>query len=687
MNQLSEIITIQKCRDQYIRKLEDATDKEKEKRSLSTNLFNLDLTMYTYPESIEQMLYKAISKSKIDDKIYLHPEQFKILNEIKNNEALIVSAPTSFGKTFVIFEYIARYKPNNVVLIVPTLALLDEYNRKILNKYKDKFKEYNIYLNIEENKQYNFEQKNIFILTHDRVVKEENYSLLKKIDFLVVDEVYKLQKNEENDRILILNLAYYYLSNIAQKYVLLAPFIGKVENTHKLSKKPKLYITDYSPVINDIYIEKIEKDAERVLKVNEIVDKTKNEKTLIYFPSVTKIYNFVNQLKTEDIIIRESEINRFIKWAEKEIHEEWYVVKALKKGYLVHNAQLPNGVKLMQLDWYENSKNFNKLLCTSTLLEGVNTTAKNIIITKAFSGGKKGKSFDAFDFFNLVGRSGRMNEHYLGKAYYIKSPEDKEYVKEDAIKNIEFEITESSEDIEIHKDNYDNNKEYIELLNELHITHEEYKKNIGYRFRKNTIIKLYQEYKKNKEILLKEIEKYIKDEKYGRIYLIRILYRIFESEDNNLTTGIINSILYKRRRKLKTIINEVSSFFPKIALDQLITKTIYLKSNYIEYEFYSKLLILLFIMEKEGIEEKYISVINKKVKSNIDFLYYFDSSNKRVLKDLGIYDSDIENIIELIGEDFNDMNELKQRLIDKNDEIKKLNISMISKYVLNNFIK
>ncbi len=222
-------------------------------------------------------------------------------------------------------------------------------------------------------------------------------------------------------------------------------------------------------------------------------------------------------------------------------------MKALKKGYLVHNAQLPNGVKIMQLDWFENSKEFNKLLCTSTLLEGVNTTAKNIIITKPYTGGKNGKYFDAFDFFNLVGRSGRMNKHYLGNAYYIKGPEDKEYIKEDAIKNIEFEITQNSEDIEIHKNNYEENEEYKKLLEELNITHEEYKTNIGCRFRKNTIIRLYKSYKEYKGKLIQELEECIKDDKRGRLYLVRILYRIFENKDEKLETAIINCLLHRQK--------------------------------------------------------------------------------------------------------------------------------------------
>ena len=92
-------------------------------------------------------------------------------------------------------------------------------------------------------------------------------------------------------------------------------------------------------------------------------------------------------------------------------------------------------------------------------------------------------------------------------------------------------------------------------------------------------------------------------------------------------------------------------------------------------------------MEKEKIDEVYIDIINKKIKSNIDFLYYFDSKNKRILKDLGIYESDIEKIIEIVGEEFKDMNELKDRFIQNEEKIKKLKLSIVSKYIIKDFYK
>ena len=88
--------------------------------------------MYSQNYSFDSLVYNAFAKSELDDKIALHPEQRNVLALIEKERGLIFSAPTSFGKTFVVFEYICRARPRNVVMVVPTLALIDEYKQKIM---------------------------------------------------------------------------------------------------------------------------------------------------------------------------------------------------------------------------------------------------------------------------------------------------------------------------------------------------------------------------------------------------------------------------------------------------------------------------------------------------------------------------------------------------------------------------
>ena len=73
---------------------------------------------------------KEFHKSdNLEDK-YFHEEQ-KIHNDIlKSEKNLIVSAPTSLGKSLLIEEIVASEKHKNIVVIQPTLALLDETRKK-----------------------------------------------------------------------------------------------------------------------------------------------------------------------------------------------------------------------------------------------------------------------------------------------------------------------------------------------------------------------------------------------------------------------------------------------------------------------------------------------------------------------------------------------------------------------------
>ncbi len=55
---------------------------------------------------------------------------------MESDKNLIVSAPTSFGKSLLIEDIVASRKYKNIVIIQPTLALLDETRKKLKNTEK-----------------------------------------------------------------------------------------------------------------------------------------------------------------------------------------------------------------------------------------------------------------------------------------------------------------------------------------------------------------------------------------------------------------------------------------------------------------------------------------------------------------------------------------------------------------------
>lgn len=184
---------------------------------------------------------------------------------------------------------------------------------------KHGFSDYNIYLSIDPEKKYDFSQKNIFIVTHDRVIDESTVALFELIDFLVIDEVYKLQKDTTNERVLILNIAYYNMVKRSKKYVLLAPFISGVENLEKLDDVPAFYGTNFSPVVNDVKVYNILNEYERNIYTDKILRAIPSQdNTLIYFPTVVAIDKFIKQSKIQNNSLELDSnpiLNDFISWA------------------------------------------------------------------------------------------------------------------------------------------------------------------------------------------------------------------------------------------------------------------------------------------------------------------------------------------------------------------------------------
>ena len=680
---------LQIYREEYIRELDRRLDKTEYAQNNASSLYALGLTMYSQNYSLDSLLYNSFAMSALDERISLHPEQRKVLRLIESNRGLIFSAPTSFGKTFVVFEYICRMRPKNVVMVVPTLALIDEYKQKIIRQYKDKFSDYSIYLSIDPSKQYDMTKNNIFIVTHDRVIDENAVAIFESIDFLVIDEVYKLQKDMNNERVLILNIAYYNMVKRSKKYVLLAPFISGVSNLEQLDDIPEFYATNYSPVVNEVQTHEILSESERVLYTDKILeDIPTQDNTLIYFPTVVQIDKFVEETTThiDTVEINTNPIlDEFVAWGKREIHPQWSVIKALEKGFLIHHGQLPLGIRMLELSLFnDESSQYTRLICTSTLLEGVNTTAKNIIITKPAR--TYNQTFDAFDFYNLVGRTGRLFQHYLGVAHYIKTPSDPVYERSQALKSIEFELTDTSIDMDINFGDYTQHPEFVDVLRKLGISYDEYKAQIARKHRFSTVVYLLNKYSRLKNKLLDILYRQTRDPNQSKLELVRVLYEILENDkwNFNVNTFIINRLTYKYRQSVREVVDATAQYYRKTSISKIINTTIRYKSSYVEFDFYNKVDLIRYFMRCEKVDIALINTLHERLLKNIEILYYLTSPSKKMLKDMGIYEGDIDQIISAIGEDFASVAELQQILKEHLDKLGE--ISVVSRYIINRLL-
>lgn len=92
----------------------------------------------------------------------------------------------------------------------------------------------------------------------------------------------------------------------------------------------------------------------------------------------------------------------------------WGLIHALEHGVGIHHGKFPKYIQNEVLRLFNNG-DFNYLFCTSTIIEGVNTNAKNVIIVNNSVGST---TMTAFALKNIKGRAGRYYHHTVGRVFY-----------------------------------------------------------------------------------------------------------------------------------------------------------------------------------------------------------------------------------------------------------------------------
>ncbi|MEQ3724414.1 DEAD/DEAH box helicase [Alcanivorax sp.] len=402
--------------------------REKFSKSLDEMLADLVESIGFYPYLKKESLNLSSTSSRIrqvaslssniQDK-YFHEEQKYVLDLLNSDKNVIVSAPTSFGKSLLIEEIVASYKYNSIVVIQPTLALLDE-TRKKLSKYEENYK-----IIVRTSQEASTEKSNLFLLTSERVNEYQN---LPDIDFLIIDEFYKLSSKRDDERSDSLNNAFrYILEKFNPKFYLLGPNIQGISKGFAEKYNAIFYKTSYSLVgcdEIDIYQEhkgkfgaqgEKKKYKEKILF--DLLYDLKEQNTIIYCSSPARARYLSAEFLKYLIEKNESPKNRdlsLIDWIETYVSEDWTLVDCLKYRIGVHDGALQKHLTSSIIDYF-NSGILKTLFCTATIIEGVNTTAKNVV----FFDHKKGRNtpIDFFDYSNIKGRAGRLMEHYVGRIF------------------------------------------------------------------------------------------------------------------------------------------------------------------------------------------------------------------------------------------------------------------------------
>lgn len=423
--------------------------------------YNFNYNPDISPQDIFLRNFYTSSKSNTT----LTKPQKEIFYQFKKTRRLIVSAPTSFGKTRIIREIISHNDYRVIAIIMPAVSLLSE----AYNDFKKDFEDDYIItksskISVSEDKKY------ILILTPERmsVLIQDNPDLV--VDFFVMDEIYKADYKLHDDRFRIFADILYRLTNSGADLYLIGPYINdfskKFRDKFDISMlkydleivQKEYYELDYEGCrgLHEIEGNKIRIVGDRYKNLLRIALNSKIDgKYLVYRYQKQYVEGLAEKFKNELPDIR---FNRnLVEYLEQNISKGWSLIDCLKKGVAFHHGAMPRHIQDLIIDEFNSKEGgVNYLFCTTSLTEGVNSTAKNVVLYDLKIG--EGSALANLDRRNIEGRAGRFMQHFLGRVFYMEHVD-----KGDEVTNVEIEFIDSDNP----------NMETLVQLNDNDITNEQ----------------------------------------------------------------------------------------------------------------------------------------------------------------------------------------------------------------------
>lgn len=393
---------------------------------------------------------KSLVLTDFQRHLWLALEKFKVV---------AVNAPTSAGKSFALKTFLvalfAQGRLKRAVYLVPTRALISQVQNDLSHLIR-----YDLELNIqisEVPQDVNPEETIIFVLTQERlqILLDQSDQM---IDFLIVDEA---QGISESSRGIILQSVIERVRdrNPDANILFGTPFTNNPEifaHTFGIDQSDfKVIATGESPVAQNIVHIATNKYRTHKIKVSRIGDNekhydlaeidvgtelVKDEQTLAQLSyilgkeSLNIVYGS-EPVKCEKIagIISEivsfetngnqikPELKEFSDFIKIHIHKQFSLSEYVKNGVAYHYGNLPAFLR-KGLEYLFSEGRIAFIVCTSTLLQGVNLPAQNMFMMKPSKGIDKDRqpiSLTPTEFWNLAGRAGRLTKDFEGNVYLI----------------------------------------------------------------------------------------------------------------------------------------------------------------------------------------------------------------------------------------------------------------------------
>lgn len=401
--------------------------------------------------------------------------QVRLIRALESHKSVSVSAPTSAGKSFTLeIELLRRLRDDAsciAAFLVPTRALIRQVTFDLVRILREHDLGFVPVLSAPTTPENMDEvKKMIYVLTQERLA-----TLLTSgdgkltVDAIVVDEAHEigeLRRGQTLERVIVDTLArfpqarLFFSSPLRSNPEILLRLFGR-------EQEGQSFVEHLSPVSqNLINIHTVERSV-KTARLELIVGKEPVHlgnidlpfrfrgqyvgKFAFYFtdPGDSSII-YCNEPAAADRVASEIEneieeesddtdLSDLASFLRQEVHHLYRLAAFVRKGIAFHYGNIPQIIR-GRIEELLRERKLRFVCCTSTLLQGMNLPAKNIFVEDPTKG--RGKSMQKGDFWNLVGRAGRLSTEFQGNVFCIYGKEWESDVTSEKLAKIEsaFEV-------------------------------------------------------------------------------------------------------------------------------------------------------------------------------------------------------------------------------------------------------
>lgn len=346
------------------------------------------------------------------------------------------SAPTSMGKSFLmkmfIEEKVKSFARLNFVYLVPTKALISEVTYDLCSRLGNYLKEknYRVVNHFDSIGAEDISTNFIYVMTPERFEYLLLNNFSRKINYLFIDEAQNISKKDSRSTIYYRIFDLLKRQNIDPHVTFASPLIDNPQIYKRLvdPRNRDSLKANISPVSQIYFLlnsqgrfEVYDQLTSTFLRIDNL-DILSSEVALYNLPGKTLVYrnsinNAVNGAKnwyrlTEEMTETNLDLSEYIS---KHVHPDYYLSNLVKKKIAYHFGKVPDEVR-NKIEQAFREDDLDTIFCTSTLMEGVNLPADNIIIDSSGIGKRK---MDEVQFKNLTGRVGRLSNSMLGNVFIV----------------------------------------------------------------------------------------------------------------------------------------------------------------------------------------------------------------------------------------------------------------------------